>query len=207
MAGLPSAYDCISMQHSSASGKQVLSRLEWALEDEAGQDAGFPLPSPVGWSAEKSLGQAAGQPHTWPAAGRAPEAAWVGSEGLPPDAPVQCFCLFRAFPEGWSWLVCQVLPVQVIPDREVRVFFPSRRSRACLCLQWAMTMVLQRLLPVQSLWDGSWVPQLGVSVSTSLGMGLLAQDTVALVSCQTWAGICSGLHSPQKGILKAPTIF
>lgn len=147
------------------------------------------------------------KPHTWPAAGRATEAAWVGSEGHPPDAPAQCFCLCRTFPEGRSWLVCQVLPIQVTPDREVRVFFPSKKSRACLCLQWSMAMVLQRLLPVQCLWDVPLLPQLGVSVSTSVGMALLAQDTVALVSCQTCAGTCSGLHTTQKDTLKAPTIF
>lgn len=123
MVVLPNAYDCVSMLHSAASGKQVLSRLEWALEDEAGQDAGFPLPSPAGWSAGKSLAQAAGQPYTWPAAGRAIEAAWAGSEGSPPDTPAQCFCLCRTSPEGRSWLVCQVLPVQVTPDRKVRMFF------------------------------------------------------------------------------------
>lgn len=193
MAGLPSAYDCISMLHSSASGKQVLSRLEWALEDEAGQNAGLLLPSPAGWSAEKSLSQELGEPLRLPELGHRGSLQMQlcnvsASAGLLQKAGASLFARLSQFRSSLTGRWGCFFPVLSVPA----LGHDHGTAKALACS-----------VPLRC----GLVAPAGVSVSTSLGKGQLAQDTVTLVSCQTCAGICSRLHTTQKDILKAPTIF
>lgn len=189
------------MLPSSASGKQVLSRLEWALEDEAGQDAGLPLPSPGADLQRKAWVELLGSPTHGQQLGEPLRLPELGQRGFLQMHLSNASASAGLFQKAGAGFFCQALPVQV---RKVRWFFPPRgpgMSVPAMRQNHGPANALGCSVPLRC---GLVAPAGGFCLHKSWH-GAAAQDTV--VSCQTCAGICSRLFTPQKEILKAPTKF
>lgn len=117
------------MLHLSASGKQVFSRLERALEGKASQDAGLPPAFPSGLICrEKTVSISQTAPHMANSWKRRLRLLRVRSEGflqIHPCNPLTSAGLFHK--AGAS--VFAMFPVQVIPDRRVKGGFAPRGPR------------------------------------------------------------------------------
>lgn len=176
------------MLHLSASGKQVFSRLEWALENKASQDAGLPPAFPGRLICrEKTVSRSQTALHmanSWKRQLRLPR---VRSEDFLQMHPRNSPSSAGLFHKAGASLFAR-FPVQVIPDRRVRglVFFLLRDAWGMPrsghhCLPRGMPTVLQMRLSVECLRDVA-LARLFCLQESWPGRSA-SQDIAALVSC------------------------
>lgn len=174
------------MLHLSASGKQVFSRLEWALEGKASQDAGLPPAFPSGLICrEKTVSISQTAPHMANSWKRQLRLLRVRSEGFLQIHPCNPLCSAGLFHKAGA-SVFAMFPIQVIPDRRVRegslweVQGMPRSGHHCL--PRGVPQVPRMYLPFECLRAVALWPQRGFSASRSPGAGgLLAR----MLQCAT----------------------